>query len=177
MRIDDRNSFVAHFGFGIAYPYGNSRILPFEKRYFAGGANGMRGWTVRTLGPGSYRNSGTNIDFINQSGDMKLDVNIEYRSHLFWKLHSAVFIDAGNIWTIRSYKEQPGGQFNIGSFYKDLAFSYGLGFRLEMDMFVFRLDAAMKAINPAFSGKEKYPIIKPDFSRDFALHFAIGYPF
>lgn len=177
VRIDDRNSFVAHFGFGIAYPYGNSRILPFEKRYFAGGANGMRGWTVRTLGPGRYRNSGTNIDFINQSGDMKLDVNIEYRSHLFWKLHSAVFIDAGNIWTIRSYKEQPGGQFKIDSFYKDLAFSYGLGFRLEMDMFVFRLDAAMKAINPAFSGKEKYPIIKPDFGRDFALHFAIGYPF
>ena len=102
---------------------------------------------------------------------------MEYRTFLCWKIHSAVFVDAGNIWTIREYKEQPGGQFNIGSFYKDLAFSYGLGFRLEMDMFVFRLDAAMKAINPAFSGKEKYPIIKPDFSRDFALHFAIGYPF
>lgn len=177
VRIDDRNSFVAHFGFGIAYPYGNSRVLPFEKRYFAGGANGMRGWTVRTLGPGRYRNSGTNIDFINQSGDMKLDINLEYRSHLFWKLHSAVFVDAGNIWTLRSYKEQPGGQFKINSFYKDMAFSYGLGFRLEMDMFVFRLDAAMKAINPAYSGKDKYPIIRPDFSRDFALHFAIGYPF
>lgn len=177
VKIDDRNSFVAHFGFGLAYPYGNSRILPFEKRYFAGGANGMRGWTVRTLGPGSYRNSGSNIDFINQSGDMKLDINLEYRSHLFWKLHSAVFIDAGNIWTLRSYKEQPGGQFRIDSFYKDLAFSYGLGFRLEMDMFVFRLDAAMKAINPAFSGREKYPVISPRLSRDFALHFAIGYPF
>lgn len=175
--IDERNTFVVHLGLGIAYPYGNSRILPFEKRYFSGGANGMRGWTVRTLGPGHYKNSDSNIDFINQTGDMKLDFNVEYRSHLFWKLHSAVFIDAGNIWTIRSYKEQPGGQFKFGSFYKDIALSYGLGFRLEMDMFVLRLDAAMKAINPALTGNEKFSVINPDFRRDFALHFAIGYPF
>ncbi len=177
VKIDDRNSMVMHCAFGIAYPYGNSRILPFEKRYFSGGANGMRGWTVRTLGPGSYRNGNRNIDFINQSGDIKLDLSVEYRSHLFMMVHSAVFIDAGNIWTIRNYEEQPGGQFRITQFYKDIAFSYGLGIRLEFDMFVFRLDAAMKAINPAYSGKEKFPIINPKFSRDFALHFAIGYPF
>ena len=177
VRIDDRNQVVMHLGFGIAYPYGNSRILPFEKRYFAGGANGLRGWTVRTLGPGSYKNSNRNIDFINQSGDIKLDMSVEFRSHLFMMVHSAVFIDAGNIWTIRNYEEQPGGQFNITTFYKDIAVSYGLGLRLELDMFVFRLDAAMKAINPAYSGKEKFPIITPNFNRDFALHFAIGYPF
>lgn len=177
IKMDDRNSMVVHFGFGVAYPYGNSRILPFEKRYFSGGANGMRGWTVRTLGPGSYRNGNRNIDFINQSGDIKLDMSVEYRSHLFMMVHSAVFIDAGNIWTIRNYDEQPGGQFKIGTFYKDIAMSYGLGLRLEFDMFVFRLDAAMKAINPAYSGKEKYSIIAPVFRRDFALHFAIGYPF
>lgn len=177
VKVDDRNSIVMHMGLGVAYPYGNSRILPFEKRYFSGGANGMRGWTVRTLGPGTYRSKGSNIDFINQSGDLKLDLNLEYRSHLFWRLHSAVFIDAGNIWTLRAYKEQPGGQFSLGSFYKELAFSYGLGVRLELDMFVFRLDAAMKAVNPAYSGKEKYPVINPNFGRDFALHFAIGHPF
>jgi outer membrane protein assembly factor BamA len=177
VKIDNRNSVVMHLGIGVAYPYGNSRILPFEKRYFAGGANGMRGWTVRTLGPGRYRSRGANIDFINQSGDVKLDLNVEYRSHLFWRLHSAVFVDAGNIWTLREYKEQPGGQFAVGSFYKELAFSYGLGIRLELDMFVFRLDAAMKAVNPAYSGRDKYPVINPDFGRDFALHFAIGHPF
>ena len=177
IKMDDRNSMVMHFALGIAYPYGNSRILPFEKRYFSGGANGMRGWTVRTLGPGSYRNNNSNIDFINQSGDLKLDMSIEYRSHLFMMVHSAVFIDAGNIWTIRNYEEQPGGQFKITSFYKDIALSYGLGLRLDFGMFVFRLDAAMKAINPAYSGKEKFPIITPNFNRDFALHFAIGYPF
>ncbi len=177
IRFDDRNSMVFHFGLGVAYPYGNSRILPFEKRYFSGGANSMRGWAVRGLGPGRYKNKGSSIDFINQSGDMKLDVNIEYRSRLFWKLHSAVFVDVGNIWTLREYSEQPGGRFDIATFYLDLAFSYGIGFRFDLDMFVFRLDGAMKAIDPSCSGKDKYPIISPKFSRDFALHFAIGYPF
>ena len=177
VNIDNRNSIVWHLGLGIAYPYGNSSILPFEKRYFAGGANGMRGWTVRTLGPGRYRNEGKSIDFINQSGDIKLDLNMEYRTFLFWKIHSAVFVDAGNIWTIREYKEQPGGQFKFATFYKDLALSYGIGFRFDFGLFVFRLDGAMKAINPAYEGRERYPIICPRFRRDFALHFAIGYPF
>ena len=177
MNIDSRNSFVFHMGMGIAYPYGNSTILPFEKRYFSGGANSMRGWTVRGLGPGSFKNQNRVIDFINQSGDMKLDINLEYRSYLFWKIHSALFVDAGNIWTIRNYKEQPGGQFNVKTFYQDIAFSYGLGVRFELDFFVFRLDCGMKAVNPAYSGKDRYPLLRPDFSRDFALHFAVGYPF
>ena len=177
INMDDRNSIVLHLGIGVAYPYGNSRILPFEKRYFAGGANGMRGWTVRTLGPGSYRNEGRSIDFINQSGDVKIDMNLEYRTHLFWKIHSAVFVDAGNIWTICEYDEQPGGQFKFTTFYKDLALSYGIGFRFDFGLFVFRLDGAMKAINPAYDGRERFPIVCPRFRRDFALHFAIGYPF
>lgn len=177
LNIDGRNSFVVHLGVGIAYPYGNSTVLPFEKRYFAGGANSLRGWTVRGLGPGSYRSSDSNIDFINQSGDLKLDCSFELRSHLFWKLHSAFFVDAGNIWTIRYYREQPGGQFDIKGFHKDIAFSYGLGLRFELDLFVFRLDAGMKALNPAYHGKERYPLLNPSFNRDFALHFAIGYPF
>ena len=177
VNIDSRNSLVMHLGVGVAYPYGNSTILPFEKRYFSGGANSMRGWTVRGLGPGSFKNKNRDIDFINQSGDMKLDLNLEYRSHLFWKIHSALFVDAGNIWTIRNYKEQPGGQFNVRTFYQDIAFSYGLGLRFELDFFVFRLDCGMKAVNPAYSGKDKYPLLNPDFGRDFALHFAVGYPF
>ncbi len=177
INIDSRNSLVMHLGVGVAYPYGNSTILPFEKRYFSGGANSMRGWTVRGLGPGSFKNKNRDIDFINQSGDMKLDINLEYRSNLFWKIHSALFIDAGNIWTIRNYKEQPGGQFNVKTFYQDIAFSYGMGLRFELDFFVFRLDCGMKAVNPAYSGKDKYPLFNPDFSRDFALHFAVGYPF
>lgn len=177
IKFDERNSLVVHLGFGIAYPYGNSRVLPFEKRYFAGGANGLRGWNVRSVGPGRYRSKGEDIDFINQLGDVKLDFNLELRSHLFWKIHSALYIDAGNVWTLREYDEQPDGQLVLSSFWRDLAFSYGVGLRFEFDLFVFRLDGGMKAVNPAYKGKDKLAFLHPDFDRDFALHFAIGYPF
>lgn len=177
-RIDSRNSIVFHCGIGIAYPYGNSSILPFEKRYFAGGANSVRGWSVRRLGPGKFAGNDKNIDFINQSGDIKLDVNLEYRTHLFWKLNGALFVDAGNIWTIREYEEQPGGAFRFNSFYKQIAVSYGIGCRFDFDYFVLRLDGGMKAINPICEkGKDRYPILNHKFSRDFAFHFAVGYPF
>lgn len=176
--IDPRNSIVAHFGVGVAYPYGNSNILPFEKRYFSGGANSVRGWSVRTLGPGSYAGKDSNIDFINQSGDVKLDMNLEYRSHMFWKLEGALFVDAGNIWTLRNYADQPGGQLRLDKFYKQIAMAYGAGLRFNFDYFILRFDGGMKAVNPEFeSGKYRYPIFHPNFSRDFAFHFAVGYPF
>ena len=108
IRIDYHNTLVFHLGVGVAYPYGNSNILPFEKRYFSGGANSVRGWSVRSLGPGRYMGNNGQIDFINQTGDMKLDINLEYRTKLFWKLNGALFIDAGNIWTLRNYEDQPG---------------------------------------------------------------------
>lgn len=173
--IDNRNSLAFHFGAGIAIPYGNATMLPFEKRYFSGGANSVRGWSVRDLGPGSF--PGDN-NFMNQSGDIKLDASIEYRTRLFWKFRGALFVDAGNIWTIRDYKDQPGGQFEFDKFYKQIAVAYGLGLRLDLDFFVLRFDGGMKAINPAYEKKkDRYPIIHPKFSRDFAFHFAVGYPF
>lgn len=173
--IDHRNSFAFHTGFGIAVPYGNAKVVPFEKRYFSGGANSVRGWSVRDLGPGSFKGDG---NFMNQSGDIKLDASLEYRSKLFWKFQGAAFVDAGNIWTIRNYPNQPGGEFKFNKFYKQIAVAYGLGLRLDLDFFVLRFDGGMKAINPMYEkGKERYPIIHPKFSRDFAFHFAVGYPF
>ena len=172
------NQLVFHAGLGVAYPYGNSTILPFEKRYFSGGANSVRGWSVRSLGPGKYVNRDGRIDFINQTGDMKMDFNVEYRAHLFWKLGAALFVDAGNIWTLRNYDDQPGGQFKLSEFWNQLAVSYGLGFRFNFDYFILRLDMGMKAVNPAYEeGDEHYPIAHPKFSRDFAFHFAVGLPF
>jgi len=177
--IDRNNQIVFHLGLGIAYPYGNSNVLPFEKRYFAGGANSVRGWSVRSLGPGKYKERDGRINFINQTGDMKLDLNAEYRTHLFWKLGGAAFIDAGNVWTLRNYGEQPGGQFRPTSFLTQMAFSYGLGLRFNFDYFILRFDAGMKAVNPAYEedDDEHYPIIHPNFKRDFAFHFAVGLPF
>ena len=178
VRLDERNQLVFHGGFGIAYPYGNSTVLPFEKRYFSGGANSVRGWSVRSLGPGKYVGKDGNIDFINQTGDMKLDMNVELRTHLFWKLGGALFVDAGNIWTLREYEEQPGGQFRLSDFWNQIAVSYGLGFRFNFDYFIVRFDMGMKAINPAYdTKKEHFPIAYPRLSRDFAFHFAVGLPF
>lgn len=177
-RIDEINSMAIHFGLGIAYPYGNSSILPYEKRYFSGGANSVRGWSVRELGPGSFQGNDGRIDFINQTGDIKLDMNMEYRTHLFWKMHGAAFVDAGNIWTIRDYPDQPGGQFQFDTFWRQIAVSYGLGIRLNFDYFILRLDGGMKAIHPAYTdSRQHYPIIHPNFGRDFTLHFAVGLPF
>ncbi|WP_434504028.1 translocation and assembly module lipoprotein TamL [Prevotella sp.] len=178
LRFDNSNSLAMHLGFGIAWPYGNSTILPFEKRYFSGGANSVRGWSVRELGPGNFKGTDGRIDFINQTGDMKLDMNLEYRTSLFWKFDGAAFIDAGNIWTLRNYAEQPGGQFKINEFYKQIAVAYGVGLRLNFSYFILRFDMAMKAINPAYeTEKEHYAIFHPNLSRDFDFHFAVGLPF
>ena len=177
--FDYNNQLIFHVGFGIAYPYGNSTILPFEKRYFSGGANSVRGWSVRELGPGKFKGTDGNIDFINQTGDMKLDLNVEYRAHLFWKMNGALFVDAGNIWTIRNYEDQPGGQFKFSEFWKQIAVGYGIGFRMNFDYFILRFDLGMKAVNPSYEidGGEQFPLVKPKFSRDFTFHFAVGLPF
>lgn len=176
--INNANSLAIHFGLGIAYPYGNSTILPYEKRYFSGGANSVRGWSVRELGPGTFLGNDGKIDFINQTGDLKLDMNIEYRTHLFWKFDGAVFIDAGNIWTLRDYKDQPGGQFKFDTFWRQIAVAYGFGIRLNFNYFILRLDGGMKAIHPAYEDSRRhYPIIHPNFKRDFTFHFAVGLPF
>ena len=179
IRLDNTNQLVLHVGLGIAYPYGNSTLLPFEKRYFSGGANSVRGWSVRGLGPGKFKGHDGRIDFINQTGDMKLDLNAEYRTHLFWKLDGAMFIDAGNIWTLRDYADQPGGKFSLKELPSQLAASYGMGFRFNFDYFIVRFDLGMKAVNPAYADEdeEHYPIIHPRLGRDFAFHFAVGLPF
>ena len=176
--INKNNSLALHAALGVAYPYGTSVLLPYEKRYFSGGANSVRGWSVRELGPGSFQGTDGRIDFINQTGDIKLDLNAEYRTHLFWKFDGAAFIDAGNIWTIRDYKEQPGGQFRINEFWRQIAVSYGLGIRLNFNYFILRFDAGMKAVNPAYTTKHQhFPITHPKMKRDFTFHFAVGMPF
>ena len=174
--FDQRNSIAFHSGFGIAYPYGNSTILPFEKRFYGGGANGVRGWDVRTLGPGAYAGQNSVTDFINQCGDIRLEFNAEYRAKLFWLLEMGAFVDVGNIWTIHNYATQPGGMFHFNSFYKQLAAAYGVGVRLDFNYFLIRLDLGMKAHNPAL-GAEPWPIFHPKWGRDSSIHFSIGYPF
>lgn len=173
-----KKSKVAYrLGLGMAYPYGNSNILPFEKRFYSGGANSVRGWSVRTLGPGTYVNPSNRIDFMNQSGDMKLDMSLEYRSNMLWVIEGALFADAGNIWTLRPYSDQPGGNFKLNSFYKELAGSVGAGIRLNFNYFLVRIDCGMKVYDPSLLNSDPWRIRSIDNWDDFALHFAVGYPF
>ena len=175
-RFDERNSVAFRVGGGVGIPYGNSEMLPFEKRFYGGGANGVRGWAVRTLGPGAYPGRNSVSDFINQCGDIRLITSAEYRAKLFWVLELGAFIDIGNIWTIRDYPFQQGGVFRLDEFYKQFAAAYGLGLRMDFNYFLLRFDLGMKAHNPAM-GEKPWPLISPNWHRDSSFHFSIGYPF
>jgi outer membrane protein assembly factor BamA len=136
----------------------------------------VRAWSVRELGPGRYQRVDSTT-FFNQSGDIKMDFNIEYRSRFFWKLEAAAFIDAGNIWTIRDYEGQEGGLFKFNTFYKEIALGYGIGLRLVMDYFILRFDCGWKAYDPSKYGREAWVITDPNFRNNWAWSIAVGYPF
>ena len=174
--FDHRHSLAWSVGAGIGVPYGNSKVLPFEKRFYAGGANGVRGWSVRTLGPGSFDSRNSVSYFINQCGDIRLDMSLEYRAKLFWVLEAGAFIDGGNIWTIHNYENQPGGMFHFDTFWKQIAASWGVGLRMDFNYFLLRLDLGVKAYNPA-SGQPHWSMAHFNWHRDTAIHFAVGYPF
>ena len=175
--LDESNRLVYHASLGVGYPYGNSESLPFEKRYFGGGTNSVRGWTMRTLGPGNYQRTSNRFDFNNQTGDVKIDLSMEYRAKLFWLLEGALFVDAGNIWTVKEYPNQPGGVFALDQFYKQLAASYGLGLRFDFSFFILRFDLAMKMHDPGRDAADRWRYSNITWRDDFAFHFAIGYPF
>ena len=174
--LDSRNKIVFHVGVGLGYPYGNSRVLPFERSYFSGGANSLRGWSVRSLGPGSMPLT-DDITFAQQVGDIRLDLNLEYRTKLFWKLEMAAFVDAGNIWTFHKDKDRPMGNFDLARFYREIACSYGLGIRADFDFFLLRFDTGMKIFDPQMDKGRRWSVLNPNFNGNFAWHFAVGYPF
>lgn len=173
-KIDTKSSVAYRIGVGVAIPYGNSDVLPFETRYFSGGANSVRGWSTRALGPGKYKTGDEN--FVTQVGDIKLDLGIEYRKKVSDFIELAGFADAGNIWTIKDYEAQPGGKFKFSDFYKEIALSYGLGFRFDLGFLLLRLDYGIRAYDPSRDSGEKWVIFKPALNRT-AWHFGIGYPF
>ena len=174
--FDKYNSVVGRAFLGVGLPYGNFDVLPFEKKYFTGGANGIRAWQVRSLGPGTYRAPAT--DYPNQSSDIKLEANLEYRFQLIGFLEGALFLDAGNIWAINEKDNRPGAQFKLNEFYKQLALGTGTGFRFDFSYFIFRLDLGMKLRDPSqASGNGWIPGHRKYTGDDFNISFAIGYPF
>ncbi len=163
---------------GAVLPYGNLRVVPFGEKFFTGGANGIRAWQVRTLGPGSYRMP-ANIDvFPNQTADIKLELNLEYRMKLFWMLEGAFFIDAGNIWAINELDDRAGAQFHFDTFYKEIAVGTGIGFRFDFDFFIIRFDFGLKFRDPAAKEGERWIYFhRPMYKSDWAFNVGIGYPF
>lgn len=176
-RFDEASSIVYRLFTGVGMPYGNSEVMPFEEQYFGGGSNDLRAWMVRTLGPGSYVLPRSN--FLNQTADMKLEANVEYRFKLFWILEGATFIDAGNIWTVRDDFDRPGSRFRFGSFMDDIAVGTGLGLRFDLKFVLLRTDFGLKLRDPqAREGSKWIPFSRPfDRKQDVTMVIGIGYPF
>jgi len=162
---------------GLGYAYGNSNAMPFVKQYFSGGANSIRAWQVKTLGPGSYQDPEVS-NYPNQTGDVKLEANMEYRFKLFWKLEAALFMDVGNIWSLSSEDDREGAGFEFNRFYKELAVGTGVGTRAIFSFLIFRFDLGIPLRNP-------YPIEGSNWllgnsgisGSDLTFNIAIGYPF
>jgi len=175
--INDVSSVVYRGFLGVGIPYGNSKAIPFEKQYFGGGANGIRAWQVRTLGPGSYIPEEN--EFLNQTADIKIEANAEYRFKLFWILEGALFVDGGNIWTFYEDSSRPGSGFSLKSVYKDFAIGTGTGFRFDFSFVTARLDLGLKLRDPSIPDGSKWILMsRPyNFKNDFTLVLGIGYPF
>jgi outer membrane protein assembly factor BamA len=171
------SSFAYRLFAGVGVPYGNSQSLPFEKMYFSGGANSIRAWNVRSLGPGSYSGK-IYTRFPNQTGDIKLEANAEFRFKLFWILEGALFVDAGNIWYLKS-DEFEGGLFRKDEFYKEFAVGSGFGTRFNLSFFVFRLDLGVKLRDPSLQEGSRWILGNRslNWQNDFTVNIGIGYPF
>ncbi len=150
---NEKMSTAYRFAGGVGIPFGNLNVLPFEKSFFGGGANGIRAWQARTLGPGSYRDPERNFDKI---GDVLLEANIEYRFDLIDVLEGALFVDAGNIWTLRSDPARPGADFEFNRFLREVAFGAGAGLRLNFDFFLIRLDLGLQIKDPSLDQGERW---------------------
>lgn len=205
-RLGVNQQFVARLNTGIGYAYGNSTAVPFEKLFYAGGSSGVRAWQARTLGPGNYnravipteelRNATYGID---QLGQMRIETNFEYRfllvNKLFGgKLRGATFVDMGNVWNISPNNPQPETYFNFKKLGDQIAIGTGLGFRFDVQFFVFRFDLGLKVKDPQFEGSEQWVISKflggsknfkanyelshsPERYRFMQYNFGIGMPF
>ena len=158
---------------GIGIPTSNASTLPFERSFYLGGTNSMRAWNLRSLGPGSYHGTLSNFE---SSGDMKLEWNVEFRTPLYKKLHTALFFDMGNIWNLRNNPEIPNGEFDWNRFYKEFALDGGIGLRLDISFVVIRMDVATALYTPYLPEGERW-VKNPAALKKLNFRFGIGYPF
>lgn len=170
--LNKTNSLVFRALLGAGIPYKNSDELPYEKGFYAGGTNDMRGWQFKSLGPGAY----DSITDYERVGDIQLEGNVEYRFPIYSFFKGAFFVDVGNIWTYKNSTTFPGGKFEFDTFYKELAVDAGVGLRFDFQFFIFRLDLAAPMRNPAYPQGKRWRFSYLQLN-DFILNFGIGYPF
>lgn len=183
-QIDRNNRLVGRLGVGAIYSYGNAQLAPYSEQFYVGGANSIRAFTIRSIGPGRYvaplRPDGTvnPYAYIDRTGDLKFEANLEYRFNIIGNLNGAVFFDSGGIWTIRKDDDRPNGQLKLGKFFNDLATGTGLGLRYDLSFLVARLDFGLALHVPYETDKSGYFNINPFKQKSGrAWHLAIGYPF
>lgn len=174
--LGQKSQLVGHVAAGVLWAYGNSSRGPYGEQFYVGGANSIRAFTIRSIGPGKYVAPSSTYSYLDQTGDIKLEMNLEWRFNLFGSLYGALFFDAGNIWLMEKDENRPDAEFRFGTFWKQLATGTGLGLRYDLDFFVLRLDLGVALHVPYDTSKSGYYNI-PKFSDGLGLHFAIGYPF
>lgn len=175
-RLTPRTSIATRLGTGAIFSYGNSTAAPYNDLFNVGGANSIRAFTVRGVGPGCYVPGKSTYSYIDQMGDFKIEMNAEYRFPIVSMLSGAVFLDAGNVWLLDADVNRPGGTFDISRFGKDLALGTGLGIRCDLDFLVLRFDVGVGLHAPYDTGKSGYYNM-PKFKDSLGYHFAVGYPF
>lgn len=175
-QINDKSQLVGHLAAGVLFAYGNSSAAPYNEQFYVGGANSIRAFTIRSIGPGKYTTATSNYSYLDQTGDMKFEANLEYRFNIFGNLYGAAFIDAGNIWSLKKDDSRPGAQFKPSNFFKELATGTGIGIRYDLEFLILRLDWGVAIHVPYDTTKSGYYNI-PNFKDGQGLHFAIGYPF
>ena len=183
MKMNEKSQLAARVIGGIAYPYGNSTYMPFSKQFYVGGVNSVRAFRARTLGPGSYDPRNNNASFFyDQAGDIKMEMNLEYRANLFSFLNAAAFIDAGNVWLINEDVTKPGGKFS-NEFLSEMAVGAGLGLRFDFSIIILRTDLAFPLRVPYYEKSDRWNFKNIDFGDktwrkdNMILNIAIGYPF
>ncbi|WP_455060149.1 translocation and assembly module lipoprotein TamL [Prevotella pallens] len=174
--LSGKSSIAAHANAGVVWAYGNSRFAPYSEQFFVGGANSIRAFNVREIGPGTYRSASLVRSYVEQTGEVKVQANVEYRPHLVGNLYGALFLDAGNVWTLHSDASRPGSQFHFNNFFKELAFGTGVGLRYDLGFFMLRVDWGIGLHVPYETGLNRLYNIR-HFGDAQALHLAIGMPF
>lgn len=176
-RLTGDNWIVSRLAIGAAHAYGNASQVPYSEQFYVGGANSIRAFTVRSIGPGSYRVPADQVNgYFDQTGTFKLEANVEYRFPIIGPLHGALFVDAGNVWLLKYDANRPGGLLKGSTFLKDIALGTGAGLRFDLGMMVIRGDLGVGIHAPYDTGKRGYYNMT-SFKNSLAFHLAIGYPF